>query len=506
MAADAYARTLHHITLGLLARRDLGELLENVISSAGQIAHTTNVYIALVDEETNLIRPMVTMGVFRDQTLSSLKSGEGLSGRVWQSGAPLMVKDYDSWEGRLPSFSLGVIQSIVGIPLKSDARTLGVLGLAHDRQSQRAFSQEEIELLSQFAALATLTIENVRLYQSATQAADRRAILYRASQEVSAGLDIEQVCAAVHRAVQQVMPCEDFIVAFYDEARHEIIPVYIIETPRRRVTAPPYAADRGLGGHIVRTGQSVRLNSPEQILSSGIVFVPYGNGPVTSSVLGVPMWLKGRIVGMLSAQSYQPRAYSADDQELLEMLAAHAAVAFDNARLFAETQLLAITDSLTEAFNRRHLLALAEREFERARRYTRPLSLIMLDVDDFKKINDTFGHQAGDRVLQIVAKRCRQVLREVDIFGRYGGDEFAIVLPETDIARAQLIAGRLCRQFVRMETDPNQTTAAGVTVSVGMAFLDPTCPSLGALLDRADQALYAAKQAGRNRVSIWRAV
>jgi diguanylate cyclase (GGDEF)-like protein len=165
----------------------------------------------------------------------------------------------------------------------------------------------------------------------------------------------------------------------------------------------------------------------------------------------------------------------------------------------AEVQRLAITDSLTGLSTRRHFADRAENEFQRARRYRHPLSAIMVDIDHFKRVNDTSGHAVGDRVLQQVAGHCRQELRETDVVGRYGGDEFAILLPESDPVAAAQVAERLRQRIARQ---PLQTTTGpvAVTISLGIAALDDENLTLDILLSRADQALYDAKQGGRNRV------
>ena len=164
-----------------------------------------------------------------------------------------------------------------------------------------------------------------------------------------------------------------------------------------------------------------------------------------------------------------------------------------------EVERLAITDSLTSLYNRRHLFELADRELQRSRRYRLPLSVVMVDIDEFKRVNDTYGHAIGDQVLQGVAESCRKELREVDVIGRYGGDEFVALLPETGLSAACQVAERLRKSIAERTLD----TRAGritVTVSLGIATLGDEHLTPESLLDRADQALYVAKRNGRNRV------
>lgn len=171
--------------------------------------------------------------------------------------------------------------------------------------------------------------------------------------------------------------------------------------------------------------------------------------------------------------------------------------------LLAEVQQMATVDWLTGIYNRRHFFRLGEDELERSRRYQHPISVLMIDVDRFKPINDNYGHSVGDQVLATVAKRLVGGLRKSDIAGRYGGEEFAMVLPETDLASATSVAERLRESIARAPVD----TAEGplqVTVSVGVAPVADSEHLLDALT-RADAGLYAAKRAGRNRVVAWHA-
>jgi len=171
-------------------------------------------------------------------------------------------------------------------------------------------------------------------------------------------------------------------------------------------------------------------------------------------------------------------------------------------QLYQEVQRLANQDPLTACFNRRHFMALAEHELQRAIRYQRPLSLVMLDIDEFKQFNDQFGHQIGDQVLCALVNLCQKKLRSIDILGRYGGEEFVILMPET-VARGGLQAAERLREKIKKMEIASIKTKLSLTVSMGVASLDSDfnpAQTLDMLIRRADQALYAAKSAGRNSV------
>ena len=162
---------------------------------------------------------------------------------------------------------------------------------------------------------------------------------------------------------------------------------------------------------------------------------------------------------------------------------------------------LAITDELTGIFNRRHFFDLAEERFARAQRNKTPLSALIVDLDHFKNFNDTYGHVVGDQVLHTAAQMMCSALREKDIIGRYGGEEFSIILPDTTNSAAIYVAERLLSQVadVPIETDAGNLT---IQLSIGIAGMNKETSSLHALIVRADQALYIAKSAGRNRLAV----
>lgn len=186
---------------------------------------------------------------------------------------------------------------------------------------------------------------------------------------------------------------------------------------------------------------------------------------------------------------------------------AYAAIVRDiseNKKTEEELLRLASTDPLTGALNRREFTALAERDALRAQRYNRPLSILMFDLDHFKRLNDTYGHAAGDKALQRFTTICCNALRTVDIFGRWGGEEFVALLPETDSAGAANIAERL-RKSVADNSFEFGGHKIGFTVSIGIAQYRSTETSVEGPLSRADQAVYDAKKAGRNRIAVHRA-
>jgi diguanylate cyclase (GGDEF)-like protein/PAS domain S-box-containing protein len=230
--------------------------------------------------------------------------------------------------------------------------------------------------------------------------------------------------------------------------------------------------------------------------------LPHWEPKWVRSYAGAPIIVKERLVGFINLIGLLPGFYHPEHAARLQVFADQAAMAIENARLYAEVQRLATLDEVTGIFNRRRLFELGQRELERSRRYQSPLAAILLDIDRFKKINDTYGHNTGDRVLAGIASLISQNIREVDLFGRYGGEEFVILFPETDRQAGLEVAERL-RSLVANQNFKTDRGSISVTISLGVALLTEIIPSLATLIDRADQAMYSAKQAGRNRVEIY---
>jgi diguanylate cyclase (GGDEF)-like protein/PAS domain S-box-containing protein len=220
------------------------------------------------------------------------------------------------------------------------------------------------------------------------------------------------------------------------------------------------------------------------------------------SYAGAPIIAKGQLAGFITLGGVSSNSSHPEHALRRQACADQAASAIENARLYAEVERLATLDEVTGILNRRRLFQLGRREMELSRRYGTSLAAILLDIDLFKKINDTYGHTAGDRVLSGIASTISHNIREIDLFGRYGGEEFVILLPSTGAEAAREVAERV-RELVAGLRFDTERGPLEVTISLGVAMLTSDVPSLATLIDRADQAMYSAKQAGRNRVEVY---
>jgi diguanylate cyclase (GGDEF)-like protein len=255
------------------------------------------------------------------------------------------------------------------------------------------------------------------------------------------------------------------------------------------------AVGDGVTGLVATTGEAVRGAIGEDGIDAS------DGEPRAEQVISVPLRTGGGVLGVLNLYDrVDGQPYDDADLETIQSFAGQAAVAIDNVLLHQEAQRLSVTDGLTGLGNYRFFQQTLAREVDRAARFGRPLSLLMLDLDRFKQVNDEHGHQVGDAVLVQVADRIREEVREVDEVARYGGEEFVVVLPETGLEGAQHLADRICE---RLRARPLHTAAGDlvVTVSIGVAVYPEHGDSPASLVRAADQALYVAKGEGRDR---WR--
>ncbi len=383
------------------------------------------------------------------------------------------------------------IKSWLGVPLIVEGKVIGMMAI--DSTEENHFSEDNIRIVSSFADHVAVAIDNAQLYLLANQAIQKRAVLYDVSQQIlTFKTDREQVLEATFRAVQRLMPCLTFMIALGEPHSEEIEAIFMRDDREepRSIIIP---TREGIFEEIFHQGKTILLN---EVIDKHDIRTFLRIKEDVNSLLAVPMKSGGRVIGIMASFCTDEDAFSSDDMELLELLAAYASIAIDNANLLAEVGKLAMTDSLTNLPNRRAFDIELYKEASRAVRYGSPVSLLMLDIDDFKVLNDTQGHLAGDQHLQMIAQIIRDNLRETDTAYRYGGEEFTVLLPNTDLQGAVYLGERI-RTAVEASS-PSQQRQPGFTISIGAAEMPTNAMTETELLKAADDAMFTAKNLGKN--------
>jgi diguanylate cyclase (GGDEF)-like protein len=325
-----------------------------------------------------------------------------------------------------------------------------------------------------------------------TLTADLRQLL-ATSRELSGTLNLRYVVRALAKSACAVTRHKRATIWLVDEAARRLDPVYDNEGPQGAPTGlEPVEVGAGLLGRAARYGRTML---PEAVPLLTEADTP----PPLPGEVAVPLIVGARVVGVVQVSGGSD-TIRADALEMLEILASHAASAIESARLHQSTEEHSQRDALTQLYNRRRLTTDLDEEIRRCRRYRRPLSFIMLDVDHFKKLNDTFGHAKGDDILQELGQLLEEAVRDTDTAFRYGGEEFCILVRETGLDGARELAERL-----RARIETHFAHAGGeppVTASLGVATFNDTMIKAAELVQAADRSLYDAKRAGRNRVSV----
>ena len=324
-------------------------------------------------------------------------------------------------------------------------------------------------------------------------------ILTATARRLSASLQLEELVEAVARETCNAIPEAEAVALVHRRAGGEsglVIDGYDRQTDR--FFRKPMADGEGVAGEVMKSGVVRRIDD----IADSDVDVGEGGTQGIRSWLGVPLMMYGGTDGVIAVQSTRAGAFRADHQRLLESLALQIAAALQNAHLYE----LAMVDGLTGLFMRRYFDARIEEEIERSRRYGTPFSVVMMDVDDFKKLNDEHGHLIGDRVLRSISNTVKSCLRGVDTAARYGGEEIAMILPRSDMVAAYTVGERIRAAIAesRVTTDADPPQALSVTASFGIASFPESKAADGEdLVRRADRALYRAKKTGKNRVELF---
>ena len=424
---------------------------------------------------------------------------EGILAILHQQPAGLLLSDRSGNELELPWYtSMPDRSHVAGCGIYEEGMLVGFL-VADRNASLPAFDEIDLHALKATASNLVSTMHTERLLVDAARSKRETTLLYEAADALNSALTTDEVCTVAERLLRRIAPVETFVITRFDEdaERHAVL----------RATGPDavgladheFADDGSLAPLALRRRHilpySGRLENPDTPVFGRSYMMPRAE-----SILIFPLEIGQRPIGTCTIASGTPDAFDVATRDRLRAVITYVAAALSNALAYSHMVHRATTDGMTGLLNHRTFKERGAEALERAKRADRPMSLIMCDIDHFKRINDTYGHAVGDDVIRSAAVTIRACLRRIDLGARYGGEEFAILLEETDHQQALATAERLRAAVSALEFTADQTRFRA-TISLGVATLQPGTDTLLNFIEAADAALYDAKRAGRNRVA-----
>jgi len=485
-------RMLHRVSELLRATFDLESQVGILRKELHGVLGTANFSLALQDSSEG---PLKTVVPFETGTLEARPGAaevDGLADFVCQNRRPLLLaQELPSAARHLGIKSVdGRLRTWCGVPIHFSDGTLGVLA-AGDFERENAINQEQFELMQVLADEAASAIENARLFEKERRRATHLTLLNELAQKAASHLNPSELLSSICREVRSAFERDFARVEVVDPRKIELIVEaeagYGTELLGRRISY-----GEGLSGVAAISREPVLANS---VLSDSRYVALR---PAVRSALSLPLKYRDDLLGVLSLESVREYSFSQQDVLTLQSLADQVAIALHNAREYQLAVDQAITDGLTGLKTHRFFMEALDREWRRSERSHRPFSVLMMDLDGFKQVNDQAGHLEGDRVLAAVASLLNARSRQANVVARYGGDEFAILIPETNTEQAVVLAERL---RAALEAD-DFLHVRGVTASIGIATYPNHGPTPEEILRVADSGMYLAKHCNGNCIKV----
>ncbi len=465
--------------------------------------HNARVYLA----EGETLVPVAFEGRFGayeqvDPAILRTQVGVGLTGWVAQHGVPLRVDDasHDP-RGATIAGTDDVDESMLVVPMRHDEQLLGVITLS--KLGLGGFDDDDLRLLGILADQATTAFAGAASLAEARRLAAELRQLLDMSSALSRTLDPRAVARLMAEHLAHAVGAERALISDWDPAGNRLRTLGCYPPARRELLDDFYPlGSYPLTARVLADGGIATIDADDPDADAAEAAELRREG--MRGLIMLPLIAKGEAIGLAEITSPGRATDDPGRIALARTMAHEAAMALDNARAYEAVRDLADRDPLTGFFNHRYLHERLAEEVVRAIRTRRPVSVLMLDLDDFKLVNDTFGHVYGDRVLVYVAETLRAALRASDVAARYGGDEFAVILPETSAADAATVAERILAAFRADPFSADGRTPIPVGSSIGIATHPGDGRTATDLFAAADAGLYAAKSEGGSRVRVGR--
>ena len=423
-------------------------------------------------------------------------------------GAVLAQRSRVSLHGLKPSYKVPYysgpcpVRAFAAVPVLEGETLRGVLAV--DRLGDEAFTPHDEEILAQAARFCLRAIQNERVFLQLERAKVEQGKLYRAAQALGAALSEKDVVDAGVRAAREIASFDLAAVTVFDESTktHEVVAAKSAESAIDDLVGVRFSHNAGLVSMVVQNRCALPYRG-EYEAGRQVVLSKRLPWPSLPSLLVLPLLMHDRALGTLILGARRRHAFGEAARPTLEVLASHLAVSLSNARMVHKLETMATTDGLTGLLNKRAMLDAAGQKIAAAARFDRKLSTLIADIDFFKKVNDTWGHDVGDLVIRGLGEILKRQKRNTDLVARFGGEEFVVLCEQTDEKGAMLLAERI-REELAKTTFRTPGGTLSVTCSVGVATFPEAGTTWESLFKASDEALYVSKRSGRNRSTAWR--
>ena len=458
--------------------------------------HNARVYVLEPPDKLVPIAFEGTVGAYEkvDMALLETRLGAGFTGWAAEHGTPLLIPDANADpRGLTIPGTDQVDESMLVVPMRYDERVTGAITLSKLGLNQ--FHVEDIDVLMILADQAATAIESVRLLARAQALAGELRSLLDMSGELAHSLDPLTVADLIAKHLAGAMGFEQCAISYWDRPGDKILTWGFYPDLASANLEPSFALEGfPVTRRVLEDQETIMIDVDDPTADVAEVTQLRRHGD--KRVVMLPLVAKGEAIGLVELISRKSDPPDPGRLELARSMANEAAMALENAKLYEDARKLADHDHLTGFVNHRFVHERIGEELVRAQRSGSPVSLLMIDLDDFKLVNDTFGHLFGDRVLVWSAELIRSSLRLSDIPARYGGDEFAVVLPDTDAVAAAAVAERILMAFAERAYESKTRGPVPVAASIGQATFPFDARTGPELIAAADGAMYRAKGAG----------
>lgn len=427
----------------------------------------------------------------------ALGSGEGAVGAVAKRGQVMNLENLKAgYKGLCYYDGPSVVRSFLGVPVIENGQIVGAL--CADRVEARAFSPRDEEVLVGAAREVLRALQNERVFLQLERSKREQTVLYRASTALGAALDETAVMQACLDAAREIAHFDFAAITLYDsDAKKHTVRVAVGEGADQFANLT-FQDNTSLTAMAVKNRHYLPYRGDFDARSQ-TVFTRRANLKDMESLLILPLLVRDDPIGTLALAAHRKDAFGHSVRPTLQVLANQVAVSLSNSAAVKRLEEMATTDGLTGCLNKRAFLEELDRKLRSAARFGKTLSLIVTDIDHFKSVNDTYGHATGDVVIKELGRILRRVKRETDVVARFGGEEFCVLLEETDTEGAVLFAERVREELQRVVFQ-TELGKLQVKASLGVATYPRHTKTGEGLFDSADKALYAAKHGGRNQV------